>query len=205
MPDPWVLAESMPHWTDEQMASSLAHGLRGWNGACDLWIFAYGSLLWKPELDVAEARPAKIYGHHRSLCLWSTVNRGTPECPGLVLALDLGGSCQGLAYRIDGARVREQFLQLWKREMVRGSYRPTWIRAHTPAGSIHALTFVMNRNLPTYAGRLSDAQVLDVLGRACGRCGTSAEYVCATIAALESHGFTDPRLARYRDLIRSLP
>lgn len=195
----------MPAWTQAQLQNSLSKLLEGWDGRSDLWVFAYGSLIWKPEFDFAEARPAKIFGFHRSLCLWSIVNRGTPDCPGLVLALDGGGSCQGVAFRLRAADVPDQFAALWRREMVRGSYVPKWLRVHTPLGAHTALAFVMNRQVPSYAGRLSDGQVMDVLSRACGQCGTSADYVCKTIAALESHGLRDERLARYRRLLGRAP
>lgn len=200
-PPAHAFADELPFWTDAQLAASLTQTLAVWDGQSDLWVFAYGSLIWKPEMLVAEARNAKIFGFHRSLCLWSTVNRGTPDCPGLVLALDVGGSCQGVAYRVGAAHVGSEFMRLWKREMMRGSYRPTWLKAHTPGGSIHALSFVMNRHLPTYAGRLADHAVVEVLTRACGRCGSSADYVCRTVAALEERGLADERLARYRDLL----
>lgn len=195
----------MPAWTPTQLHSSLTRMLKGWDGLSDLWVFAYGSLIWKPEFEFAEARPAKIFGFHRSLCLWSIVNRGTPDCPGLVLALDSGGSCQGVAFRIRASTVIDQFAALWRREMVRGSYVPKWLRAHTTRGAHPAIAFVMNRHVPSYAGRLTDAQIIDVLARACGQCGTSADYVCKTIAALESHGLHDERLARYRHLLGRTP
>lgn len=200
-PPPQILEASLPLWSPAQLATSLGHSLAHWDGCTDLWVFAYGSLIWKPEMRVAETRNAKIFGFHRSLCLWSTVNRGTPDCPGLVLALDAGGSCQGVSFRIAAADVRSEFALLWKREMMRGSYRPMWLKTHTPGGAVHALAFVMNRHVPTYAGRLGDVQVIEVLTRACGRCGTSAEYVCRTVAALEERGLCDERLARYRNLL----
>ncbi len=198
-----AIDELMPMWSEAQLAASLSRVLAHWDGRSDLWVFAYGSLIWKPEVRYAEARNAKIFGFHRSLCLWSTVNRGTPQCPGLVLALDAGGSCQGVALRVRGDDVGSEFAALWRREMMRGSYRPMWLKTHTPSGAVHALAFVMNRHMPTYAGRLSDAHVVDVLTRAHGRCGSSAEYVCNTAAALEARGLDDERLSHYRDLLNA--
>lgn len=196
-----TLEQAMPLWTDAQLAASRARALAHWDRRADLWVFAYGSLIWKPELRFAEARNAKIFGYHRSLCLWSTVNRGTPQAPGLVLALDTGGCCQGVGLRVRAADIDTEFAALWKREMMRGSYRPMWLKAHTDNGSVNALAFVMNRHLPTYAGRLPDDRVVDVLMHAHGRCGSSADYVCNTVAALAARGLVDERLTRYRDLL----
>ncbi len=195
------LEQSMPMWTDVQLAASMQRSLAHWDMRSDLWVFAYGSLIWKPEVRFVEERNAKIFGYHRSLCLWSTVNRGTPETPGLVLALDTGGSCQGVGLRVRAADVSGEFAALWRREMMRGSYRPLWLKAHTAQGSVHALAFVMNRHLPTYAGRLDDHRVIDVLLHARGRCGSTAEYVCKTVGALEARGLADERLAHYRALL----
>jgi cation transport protein ChaC len=191
--------EHLPLWTEHQLDEHLCESLRDWDGRSDLWVFAYGSLIWKPEIASVETRHARIYGYHRSLCLWSTINRGTPARPGLVLALDAGGSCEGLAFRVEGARVRTEFCRLWKREMMRGSYLPTWVSTHTPQGRVNALAFVMDRRLPTYAGRLSDEQVIDALG-ASGLCGSSADYLASTVDALKAHGLADRQLARLRSL-----
>ncbi|HEU4621961.1 MAG TPA: gamma-glutamylcyclotransferase [Burkholderiaceae bacterium] len=193
----------LPLWCEKRLSASLDHTLRHWNGKDDIWIFAYGSLIWNPDLPLEETRRAKVYGRHRSLCLWSTVNRGTPECPGLVLALDVGGSCEGLAYRIGASSVRQEFTRLWQREMARGSYLPCWVKTHTPQGNLRALAFVMNRRQPSYAGRLDDAHVLDVFQRACGRFGTTADYVRKTVEALRGHGVYDARLERLVTLFES--
>lgn len=195
----------LPLWSDERLANDLDHALRDWNGRDDIWVFAYGSLIWKPDLTISETRRAKVYGLHRSLCLWSTVNRGTPQCPGLVLALDAGGSCEGLAYRVAADAVHAEFARLWRREMARGSYRPTWLKAHTSQGAIRALAFVMDRTRASYAGRLEDPHVLDVLRRACGRYGTTADYVRCTVRALRERELSDPRLERWLALFDASP
>ncbi|CAN5250526.1 gamma-glutamylcyclotransferase [soil metagenome] len=198
--------EHLPLWTEQQLEAHLDESLEHWDGESDLWVFAYGSLIWKPEIDSAETRHARIYGYHRSLCLWSTVNRGTPAKPGLVLALDTGGSCEGLAFRVEATRVRSEFRRLWRREMMRGSYLPTWLGAHTPQGRVSALAFVMDRALPTYAGRLSDDAIVENLRHSSGLCGSSAQYLLSTVDALKSHGLADRRLTRYRHLYeRSAP
>src|SRR5690606_23409684 len=103
--------------TDEQRQASLDAALTHWNRRDDLWVYGYGSPIWRPEFDFVERRSALLRGYHRSLCLWSRVNRGAPERPGLVFGLDVGGSCRGMVYRIAAADVPATFAELWKREM----------------------------------------------------------------------------------------
>ena len=98
--------------------------MRAWGGDGDLWVFGYASLIWRPEFDSIEARPAVVHGWHRALQMRSRVNRGSPECPGLVFALVSGGSCRGMVYRIARAEVPEQMERLWRREMPTGRIRP---------------------------------------------------------------------------------
>ena len=125
-------------------APLLGETLRSWGGG-DAWIFGYASLIWRPEFDSVEDRPATVYGWHRSLAMRSRVNRGTPECPGLVFALVQGGSCRGRAYRIEGARVEGELRRLWDREMPNGIYDPKWLPCRTPQGVVRALAFTLDR------------------------------------------------------------
>ena len=139
MPAP---ASSVTVATRSQRPSSaelLAEFERSWGGRSDLWVFGYASLIWRPEFDAAEHRSALVYGWHQSLRMRSTVNRGTPERPGLVFALLRGGACQGAVYRIPRARVRQELQRLWLREMPNGVYDPRWVRARTPKGVVPAL------------------------------------------------------------------
>jgi cation transport protein ChaC len=185
------------HWTAAQMQASLAASLAHWDGRSPLWVFGYGSLIWKPEFDFDARRAAQVHGYHRRLCLHSVHYRGTHDCPGIVAGLDRGGSCLGMAYRIAAARVPQVFGQLWEREMFLGSYRPTWMRAHLRGGgTAQVLAFVVRRDACNYAGRLSERQLLDILVRACGTRGTSLEYLQRTVAALHEAGLRDPHLER---------
>ncbi len=118
-------------------------------------MFGYGSLIWRPEFDHLEARRARIHGYHRALCLWSRVNRGTPEQPGLVFGLDLGGSCEGTAYRIAGDRALDILGPLWQREMPSASYIPRWLNCHTESGPVPGLVFTMDRRDAGYVTGLS--------------------------------------------------
>jgi len=139
-----------------------------------------------------------VHGYHRRLCLWSRVNRGTPESPGLVAGLDRGGSCAGVAYRVPGPLARSQLEQLWEREMFMGSYTPRWLRCRLPDGAHEAaLAFVVRQDAPNYAGKLSEPDILEVFRRgSCGRFGTSLEYLVNTVRSLHEHGLRDPHLER---------
>ena len=119
------------------------------------WVFAYGSLLWNPLFPFAESRPATLRGLHRRFCLYSLASRGTPEQPGLVLGLDRGGACTGVIYRLPAPVAMDELHLLWRREMVLGAYRPRWVCVRSGEREIHALTFVVRRAHPQYAGRLT--------------------------------------------------
>lgn len=191
--------ERLPHWlSDEELTESLEAFLALWDRNTPLWVFGYGSLIWKPDLSFDRREPARVHGYHRRLCLWSRVNRGTPQSPGLVAGLDRGGSCAGIAYRVPPGAVHGQFLQLWQREMMTNSYHPRIIDCRLGDGSVvGAVAFVVRRDAPNYAGRLDEAQIIEVFRRgSCGRYGTSLEYLVNTICALRTHGIVDPHLER---------
>src|SRR5690606_29565158 len=137
-----------------------------------------------------------IRGYHRSLCLWSRVNRGTPERPGLVFALDRGGSCRGMAFRLAAADVPTNFPALWEREMPSGAYLPKWLPCVTHTGTVRALVFVMDRANHSYAGRLAPDQILTAVRDGVGKYGTCVEYVVETARALRERGIADHRLER---------
>lgn len=192
------MSQSTPaRWTDEQMQASLAASLAHWDQRRPLWVFGYGSLIWKPEFEFEAREPARIHGYHRRLCLRSVLYRGTHECPGIVAGLDRGGSCLGMAYRIGAADVPQVFRQLWEREMFLGSYRPTWMRAQLRSGArAEALAFVVRRDAFNYCGKLGEDDVVEILVRACGVRGTSLDYLQRTVAALHEAGLCDPHLER---------
>lgn len=192
--------------TAEQQAASFAAALAQWDGASPVWLFGYGSLIWNPEVTYDRRFAARVHGYHRRLCLWSRVNRGTLECPGLVAGLDRGGSCAGVAYRLPATTARAELERLWDREMFMGSYAPRWIgcrldnaaadRPHE-GSLVSALAFVVRRDAANYAGKLNEAQILAVFASgSCGRYGTSLDYLIRTVAALREHGLRDPHLER---------
>jgi len=162
----------------------------------DLWVFAYGSLMWRPDFPFVERVEARLVGAHRALCVYSFVHRGTPERPGLVLGLDRGGSCRGVAYRLPARCARAELALLWRREMVVGSYKPRWLQVKlNPAGhSLTALAFVVDRAHPQYAGRLAVGRQAKVLASAQGVFGSSADYLERARVALVTHGIVDPYL-----------
>jgi cation transport protein ChaC len=175
-----------------------------------LWLFAYGSLIWKPELEHLETRQALAHGWHRRFCMRLTRWRGTREVPGLIMALDRGGSCAGLAYRLSDADPHGQLVRLLTRET--DSRRPTnvprWMRLRTPNGPLQALAFVASPQGDNYAGRLPHAVVARTLARAAGHWGSGAQYLYNTVSQLEAHGIRDRNLwalqARVAEEIRAL-
>jgi cation transport protein ChaC len=183
-------------FSDEQRTASLAATLAAKPKGAGWWVFAYGSLLWNPLFPVAEMRPAKLNGLHRRFCLWSHAARGTRDCPGLVLGLDRGGACRGVALRLPASLAVAELDLLWRREMVVGSYRPRWVKVDAGGRAIVALTFVVRRDHPQYAARLTLADQADVLGSACGAFGSSLDYLERTRVALVAHGIVDPYLER---------
>ena len=182
--------------TDAQREASMQQALDGWQGDRDLWVYAYGSLIWNPEFEFAEKRHSILRGHHRSLCLWSRVNRGTPQLPGLVFGLDRGGSCRGVSFRVRAGDVPKAFEALWRREMATGAYHPRWLRCTTEQGHVQALAFVMDRLNPGYVPDLTEEHAVEIVCRASGRYGPCIDYVVQTHQALEAAGIRDGRLAR---------
>jgi cation transport protein ChaC len=166
----------------------------------DLLLFAYGSLIWRPEFEYAEALQARVLGFHRVLRMRSRVNRGSPQQPGLVLALISGGSCRGLVYRIR-RDIGEQVLpQLWAREMPNGVYEPRWLNCDTPSGRLKALAFTLSRQSPNWTGPLHEPELLHIFQHASGRYGTTLDYLLRTVQGLREHGIRDMELERQAHL-----
>jgi cation transport protein ChaC len=174
----------------------------------DLWVFGYGSLIWRPGFDYLERIPAHIIGMHRSLCVYSFDHRGTPERPGLVLGLDFGGACRGIAYRVAPGkraatiaylREREQTTAVY-REMVRG----IWL-AGQPERRIEAMCYVVDRGHAQYAGRLTHDRQLQIVRQAHGRSGNNRDYVVETVKALEALEIIDHDLHVLAERLKSAP
>src|SRR5215472_11577884 len=163
----------------------------------DLWVFAYGSLMWRPDFSFAERVEARLVGAHRALCVYSFVHRGTPERPGLVLGLDRGGTCRGIAYRVTAANRSDTIAYLRAREQVTSVYlecvRPIWLKLE-PDRRVPALCYIVDRGHAQYAGRLSLEQQLHHVRQGHGQSGANRDYVIATVGALEQLGYRETAL-----------
>jgi cation transport protein ChaC len=187
----------------QDLERSLDVALEGRGPQDPLWIFAYGSLMWNPGLAFVAKRVGTVYGFHRDFCLWSRINRGTPERPGLVLTLERGGSCRGLAFRLTGSTSRDELRALWRREMSLGSYHPRWLDCHAGGERFPVLAFIVNRACSGYAGQLPLETMVHSIATARGKYGSSAEYLFQTQATLESHGILDARVKRLAERVRA--
>jgi glutathione-specific gamma-glutamylcyclotransferase len=183
-------------------ARLLDHTLDAWGQRGDVWIFGYASLIWRPEFDAVEERPATVYGWHRALAMRSRINRGTPECPGLVFALVHGGSCRGRAYRIEHKHVETELARLWSREMATGVYDPKWLSCRTPQGIVRALAFTLSRRSPSHTGALADTELVEILRTANGRYGSTLSYLVETARSLRTCGIRDRDVERMVALAR---
>jgi cation transport protein ChaC len=183
-------------------APMLERTLQEWGGHEDLWIFGYGSLIWRPDFDYAERRPAKVHGWHRALKMWSRINRGTPECPGLVFGMLSGGTCQGMVFRIPRHEGRAVLTRLWHREMVTAVYDPRWLVCRTTHGPVKALAFTLSRKSPSHTGVLTQEEYRRIFQDACGIYGTTLDYATRTLEELRRHNIRDRHLERLLRLVR---
>jgi cation transport protein ChaC len=170
----------------------------------DLWIFGYGSLMWDPGFPHVDSAPALIYGYHRELCIYSSRWRGSPERPGLVLGLDRGGACRGVAFRITASHVSRSLEALWEREMRRGVYHPRMLRARLPGRTARVLAFVANPLHPGYAGTLPTERTAELIANCHGDRGANVEYLARTLKHLADLGVQDHHLQRVMAAVRAL-
>ena len=177
-------------------ASALQALRSAWHGHRERWIFGYASLIWRPEFDAAEHRPALLHGWHRALRMRSRVNRGTPAQPGLVFALLPGGACRGVVYRLRAENAEAELDRLWAREMPTGVYDARLLRCRTPHGEVQALAFTLSRGSPACLPRLPDDEVTHILRHAHGRYGSTLQYLAETAVALRERGVHDREIER---------
>jgi cation transport protein ChaC len=187
--------------SEEEQCSSIQKMLATRPDSGDVWLFAYGSLIWNPMIHFVEQRVATVHGYHRRFCLWTRLGRGTAENPGLMLGLERGGACRGVAFRIAEGIAREELEIVWRREMLTGAYCPRWVRISTAAGRGWAIAFLINRNHERYAGLLPEDKVATTIASACGPLGACATYLFNTVAHLEELGISDRHLSRLRDRV----
>lgn len=171
----------------------------------DVWLFGYGSLIWNPVVEVKKQALGRIYGYHRRFCLRTKIGRGSPDLPGLILGLDNGGCCTGLALCIDKSIIKDELDLIWKREMINASYIPKKVNFRADDGSsFTAITFVMNRNSPSYVSEMSLDEKAYIIANAKGFIGSSLEYLELTHDSLAKLGIHDGYLDRLKKMTSKL-
>jgi cation transport protein ChaC len=166
----------------------------------DVWLFGYGSLIWNPTVRFVERRVARVTGWHRAFCLATLAGRGSVDNPGLVLGLEKGGDCEGVAFRISGEIVESELTMLWKREMLSAAYVPRWLDLLDGEGNRFGcgIVFTIDPGFEHYDGNLEREQVVRRLATAVGALGSSADYLFRTCEGLRAHGIHDEDLERLR-------
>jgi cation transport protein ChaC len=196
------LHPNMRFRSDEEMAKLFEETMAEHDPAEDLYVFGYGSLIWNPAFHFIAKLPATLHGWHRRFCVKVFSGRGTHDAPGLTLALDHGGACKGVAFRIAAAQAREELGILWRREMYGGSYNARWVKLKTAEGEKRALTFVCNRKHPRYLPEICVAETAKMIATGCGDLGSCREYLENTVQHLAELGMRDAGLQR---IVRALP
>jgi cation transport protein ChaC len=184
--------------SDEELAASLGGLLGGADLSTGVWVFGYGSLIWNPAFHFTDRVVGRVYGFHRRFCLWTHLGRGCPERPGLVLGLERGGSCRGVAYHIAPDAALEELDIVWRREMISDAYVPRWVAVRTPMATVRAITFTINHAHERYARDLSDEEAAAAIAGASGFLGACADYLINTVDHLADLGIHDRPLERLR-------
>lgn len=191
-PDP-----TLSYHSDADYAAITAEMLAHHEPGTPCWLFAYGSLIWKPEVPHIDERRGTVLGFHRDFCFRVPRFRGTRALPGLMMALDRGGSCSGMLYRLPDENLTAHVEKLFRREFTvkPPNCQPRWVRVAVDGGTqVNAIAFVMNRAAPNYMGKLPPEEIADILAKACGHWGSCAEYLHHTVAHLEAKGIHDRHL-----------
>ena len=197
---------NLPHpaLVDEHLGIASSHA----TGERIFWIFGYGSLMWNPGFPYVRSAHAVLPGFHRSFCVRSTVYRGTPEQPGLVLGIDAGGECNGMAFGVELAHAREVLAYLFEREMRAYVYSPTWVGIEVDGARVRALTFVVQRDHRQFAC-LAEHEIVAIIASSAGINGSNFDYLGNTVRALHALGVPDADLdalhARVEDYVTSGP
>ena len=160
----------------------------------NVWVFGYGSLIFNPVIEHTERVNAKIYGNHRRFCLRTRIGRGSPDCPGLVLALDRGGSCAGVAFKLNPETAIAELDLLWRREMITLAYDARWVKLHTDEGVKSGIAFVSITGHKNYAPPMSLDSEAEIIAAASGFIGPCRDYLFDTVAGLHDHGIRDKHL-----------
>ncbi|WP_422000712.1 gamma-glutamylcyclotransferase [Reyranella sp.] len=189
----------------EQRAASLEHAMTRYPAGEEAWVFAYGSLMWNPAIEYAEAQPCRIDGWRRSFCFWTPMGRGTPELPGLMLALESGGACEGIAYRLAPDQVRSELELLWNREMLAGVYQAQWVPTVLRDGrTVTSVTFVVDPAHCQYCGDLPMERAAHHIAFAEGRRGACRDYLASTAAHARALDIHDPYIEELVERVAAL-
>jgi cation transport protein ChaC len=192
------LATSVRVLSGTELKTSLEETLAGVDLSNGVWLFGYGSLIWNPAVHFTKRLIGRVYGHDRRFCLWSYWARGCRELPGLVLGLEQGDSCQGVAYHIASEAVREEMAIVWQREMACGDYLPRWVDVQTALGKVRAIAFVINHEHENYARDLTEDLTVDAIATGEGDFGPCADYLINTVDHLAALGIHDVSLERLK-------
>ena len=169
-----------------------------------IWVFGYGSLMWNPAFHYVERHTARVHGFHRQFCLWSHGGRGSPKYPGLMLSLESGGSCTGVAYRVTPEAAATELDVLWRREMASRSYRPVWVNVHMRHGREPALVFAVNRAHERYVAGLDTETIARYIATGKGTNGDCCDYLFDTVDHLRELGIRDRRMEGLEQRVREL-
>ena len=188
--------------TDAELAATLDAVMASHAAGEDMWVFGYGSLMWRPGFAWRERCQGVVHGFHRALCIYSHIWRGTRDRPGLVLGLDNGGACRGVAYRVAAGNARAVADRLIRREMVTRVYTPRWVAVRLDDGRrVRAHTYTAAHNHTQYAGKLAPAAAAELVRHGVGRGGANVDYLASTIAHLDELGIADGPLHRLQALV----
>jgi cation transport protein ChaC len=190
--------------TEAEYHETVREILAGAPSTGDIWLFGYGSLIWNPACTFVEESIASAAGWHRSFCLgWTTVYRASIARPGLMLALDRGGECKGVVYRLPADAVEENLGKLVRREVFGrpSPVVPQWLNVRTGAGPLRAVAFVIDRKSGLYVSGLAIGDVADALATAAGERGSMADYLYSTVKHLEERGIHDRHLWHLQELV----
>ena len=182
--------------TEDQLLESRRLVIADDADVSDFWVFGYGSLIYNPIIDHNQRTVASIYGYHRRFCLWTKIGRGSPGCPGLVLSLDRGGSCRGVAFRLDPQNAIAELDLLWRREMMTMAYQPRLLSLHTDIGLKRGLAFVANPAKPAYAPPMPFEATVEIVANASGFNGLCCEYLYDTVSGMQACGIRDHQLEK---------
>jgi len=190
--------------TDEERRRHVAEMLARAPQPKRIWVFGYGSLMWNPAFHFVERHTARVHGFHRQFCLWARGGRGSAERPGLMLSLESGGSCTGVAYRVAPEAAASELDVLWRREMSSWSYRPVWVTAHMRRGTGPAIVFAVNRSHERYVPGLDTETIARYLATGAGLNGSCREYLFDTAEHLLELGIRDRRIEALAHRVRDL-